>query len=81
MVIITLSNIEKENFLNFIYHRETTFKKRLKYQFNQYFSTDNKVFRGRIATAKVLKGMLEEFRREKSYIKYNMIKRLCAAVK
>ncbi|MGD6829295.1 AlbA family DNA-binding domain-containing protein [Bacillus pumilus] len=65
VTLIFNDNIEKEDFINFVYHRETDFKKDLKYQLNQHFSTDNEIFRRRIATAKILKVMLEQFRKKK----------------
>ncbi|WP_144522949.1 AlbA family DNA-binding domain-containing protein [Bacillus pumilus] len=71
VTLIFNDNVEKEDFINFVYHRETDFKKELKHQLNQYFSTDNEIFRRRIATAKILKVMLEQFRKKK---------RLCATI-
>ncbi|KYD06756.1 helix-turn-helix domain-containing protein [Bacillus atrophaeus] len=62
-VTLTFKNsIEKEDFINFVYHKENDFKNKLKQESKQNFKTDNKIFQRRIATALILKQMLKEFR-------------------
>ncbi|MBW7632585.1 ATP-binding protein [Bacillus licheniformis] len=62
-VTLTFKNsIEKEDFVNFVYHKEADFKNKLEHESKQYFKTDNEIFQRRIVTARILKQMLEEFR-------------------